>query len=147
MEQYNTCMSENRYKDQIDTDMADGTKAGVQHIGSNIVFFNTTNNKQVTLKNPVIDLAKGQITAVIPEASADPMAVLTIANASDLKAKKTNDRKAAIRTTAYTGATLNLAPGIAAALASLLGLPAGALPDAAAFGTADVSLYSKLKKK
>lgn len=30
MEKYNTCMSENRYKDQIDTDMADGTKAGVQ---------------------------------------------------------------------------------------------------------------------
>ncbi len=30
MNKYNTCMSENRYKDQIDTDMADGTKAGVQ---------------------------------------------------------------------------------------------------------------------
>ncbi len=124
-----------------------GTKDGVQHTGSNIVFFNTTNNKQVTLKNPVIDLAKGQITAVIPEASADPMAVLTISNASALTAKKTNDRKAGNRTTAYAGATLSLAPGIAAALVTLLGLPAGALPDAAAFGSADVTLYSKIKKK
>lgn len=124
-----------------------GTKDGVQHTGSNIVFFNTTNDKQVTLKNPVIDLAKGQITAIIPEASADPMAVLTISNASDLKAKKTKDRKAGNRTTAYAGASLSLAPGIAAALVSLLELPAGALPDGAAFGSADVSLYSKIKKK
>lgn len=30
MDKYNTCMSENRYKGQIDTDMADATKAGVQ---------------------------------------------------------------------------------------------------------------------
>ena len=30
MTKYNTCMSENRYKAQIDADMADGAKAGVQ---------------------------------------------------------------------------------------------------------------------
>lgn len=30
MTKYNTCMTENRYKDQIDADIADGTKAGVQ---------------------------------------------------------------------------------------------------------------------
>jgi hypothetical protein len=75
------------------------------------------------------------------------MVALTITNAADLKAKKSNDRKAGNRTTKYEGATLSLAPGIAAALVSLLELPAGALPDGAAFGSADVSLYSKLKKK
>ncbi|OGC44213.1 hypothetical protein A2400_02320 [candidate division WS6 bacterium RIFOXYB1_FULL_33_14] len=30
MSKYDTCMSENRYKDAIDADMADGSKAGVQ---------------------------------------------------------------------------------------------------------------------
>lgn len=124
-----------------------GTKDGVQHVGSNIVFFNTTNDKQVVLRNPVIDLAKGQITAVIPQASADSMAVLTITNAADLKPKATNNRKAGTSTTTYTGASLALAPGIAKALASLLGLPEGALPEAAAFGSADVTLYGKYKKK
>ena len=29
-------------------------KAGVQHVGSNIIFFNTANNQFLTLKNPVI---------------------------------------------------------------------------------------------
>lgn len=124
-----------------------GTKSGVQHTGSNIVFFNTANDKQVTLQNPVIDLAKGQISAVIPQASATAMAVLTISNASTLKAKVTNDRKGGMRTTAYQGATLSLAPGIGAALASLLGLPAGSLPEGAGFGSADVSLYSKIAKR
>lgn len=124
-----------------------GTKSGVKHVGSNIVFFNTSNDMQVTLKNPVIDLAKGQVSAVIPEASADAMAVLTISNASTLKAKVTNDRKGGLRTTAYQGATLSLAPGIAAALASLLGLPEGSLPEGAGFGSADVSLYSKMSKR
>ena len=123
------------------------TKSGVQHVGSNIVFFNTANDKQVQLRNPVIDLAKGQITAVIPQASMDAMPVLTITNASALKAKVTNDRKGGTRTTAYEGATLSIAPGIAAALVSLLGLPEGALPDGAGFGSANVTLYSKLAKK
>jgi hypothetical protein len=123
------------------------TKSGVQHVGSNIVFFNTANDKQVQLRNPVIDLAKGQITAVIPQASMDAMPILTITNASALKAKVTNDRKGGTRTTAYEGATLSLAPGIAAALVSLLGLPEGALPDGAGFGSANVTLYSKLAKK
>ncbi len=47
--------------------------------------------------------------------------------------------------TAYAGTTLVLAPGVAATIASVLGLPAGSLPDGLAFGTADVTLYSKLK--
>jgi hypothetical protein len=124
-----------------------GTKTGVAHVGSTVVFFNTTNNKQVELRNPVIDLAKAEISAVIPQVSTTAMTVLKIANAADLKAKVTKDRKAGVRSTKYEGASLTLAPGIAAALVTLLGLPAGALPEAAAFGSADVSLYSKIKKK
>jgi hypothetical protein len=124
-----------------------GTKAGVQHIGSNIVFFNTTNNRQVQLQNPVINLTTGQVTAGIPQADSKSMPVLTITNASTLKPTKTNDRKAGIRTSNYKGATLALAPGIGAALSSLLGLPEGTLPEAAAFGTADITLNSKIAKK
>jgi hypothetical protein len=41
---------------------------------------------------------------------------------------------------------LSLAPGIAAAISTILGLPADSLPDAAAFGSTDVSLYSTIKK-
>ena len=43
-------------------------KSGVQHLGSNIVFFNTANNAQLQLRNPVIDLGKGVITATVPQA-------------------------------------------------------------------------------
>ena len=120
-------------------------KAGVEHVGSNIIFFNTTNNQFLTLKNPVIDLAKGVVSATVPQAGNESVDVLTITNASKAKPKVTNDKKTKQRTTAYTGATLILAPGVAATIASVLGLPAGSLPDGLAFGTADVSLYSKLK--
>ena len=124
-----------------------GTKSGVAHVGSTVVFFNTANNKQVELRNPLIDLAKAEVSAVIPQVSTTPMAVLSISNAAALKAKVTNDRKGGVRSTKYEGASLTLAPGIAAALVSLLGLPAGALPEGASFGSADVSLYKKIKKK
>lgn len=124
-----------------------GTKSGVRHVGSNIVFFNTTNNRQVQLTNPVINLTTGQVTAGIPQANSNSMAVLTITNGATLKPAVSNDRKAGLRTTAYKGAALSLAPGIGAALASLLGLPEGSLPDGAAFGSADVSIYSKIAKK
>lgn len=120
-------------------------KAGVQHVGSNIVFFNTANNQQLSLKNPVIDLAKGVVSATVPQAGDAKIDVLTITNAAQAKPKITNDKKAKQRTTAHTGATLVLAPGVAATIASVLGLPAGSLPDGLAFGTADVTLYSKLK--
>jgi hypothetical protein len=124
-----------------------GTKSGVQHIGSNIVFFNTTNDRQVRLQNPVINLTTGQVTAGIPEADSKSMAVLTITNAKTLKPKITNDRKVGTSTTAYKEAVLVLAPGIGAALSSLLGLPEGSLPDGAGFGTTDVSIYAKIAKK
>ena len=120
-------------------------KAGLQHGGSNIIFFNTANNQQLTLRNPVIDLAKGVVSATVPQAGDAVVDVLTITNASKAKPKVSNDKKAKQRTTAYTGATLVLAPGVAATIASVLGLPAGSLPDGLAFGTADVTLYSKLK--
>lgn len=124
-----------------------GTKTGVEHIGSNIVFFNTSNNKQVQLRNPLIDLKKGEISAVIPQATGQATPVLKITNADQLKAGITNDRKAQLKTTAYKGAALSLAPGIGAALTTLLGLPDGAIPEGLAFATADVTLYSTLKVK
>jgi len=120
-------------------------KAGVQHVGSNIIFFNTANNQHLTLRNPVIDLSKGVVSATVPQAGNAKVDILTITNAATAKPKITNDRKAKLRTTAYTGTTLVLAPGVAATIANVLGLPAGSLPDGLAFGTADVSLYSKLK--
>ena len=120
-------------------------KAGVQHIGSNIIFFNTANNQYLTLRNPVIDFAKGIVSAIVPQAAGAKVDVLTITNASTAKPKITNDKNTKLRTTAYTGTTLVLAPGVAATIASVLGLPAGSLPDGLAFGTADVTLYSKFK--
>jgi hypothetical protein len=124
-----------------------GSKSNVQHVGTNIVFYNTTNKRQVQLQNPVINLTTGQITAGIPQANSKSMAVLTISNASALKATVTNDRKTGLRTTAYKGAVLTLAPGIGAALSSLLDLAEGSLSESAAFGTADISLYGKITKK
>lgn len=120
-------------------------KAGVQHGGSNIIFFNTANNQYLTLSNPVIDLAKGVVSATVPQAAGAKVDILTITNASTAKPKVTNDKKVKQRTTAYTGTTLVLAPGVAATIATVLGLPAGSLPDGLAFGTADVTLYTKLK--
>ena len=89
--------------------------------------------------------AAGVVSATVPQAGNAKIDVLTITNASTAKPKITNDRKAKLRTTAYMGTTLVLAPGVAATIASVLGLPAGSLPDGLAFGTADVSLYSRLK--
>jgi hypothetical protein len=121
-------------------------KSGVQHLGSNIVFFNTSNNLQLQLRNPVINLKTGVISAVIPQAANASMTVLTITNAGTLKAKVTTDRKAGLRTTLYANAALAIAPGVGAAISGILGLPEGALPDGTKFGTADVTLYSKAPK-
>ncbi len=123
-----------------------GTKSGVQHVGSNIVFFNTANNSQVQLRNPIIDLATGVVTATIPQASNQSLTVLTIRNSAELKAKVSTDKKTRIRSTAYTGATLSLAPGVAATLSELLGLPVNTLTESANFGSADVTLKRVVKK-
>ena len=124
-----------------------GTKTGVEHTGSNIVLFNTANNSQIVIKNPVIDLKAGIVKAVIPQASAEAITLFTVTNAKDLKAKITNDKKSKLRTTAYDGAKLALAPGLAASISSLLGLPVGSLPDGLAFASASVSLYSAIKTR
>ncbi len=124
-----------------------GAKKGVKHVGSNIVFFNTANNKQVQLKNPIIDLGKGTVSAVIPQGSGEVTTVLQITNASTLTPAITKDRKTSLKTTAYKGVALSLAPGIGAALSTLLELPEGSIPENLAFATADVSLYSALKAK
>lgn len=119
---------------------------GMQHTGSNIVFFNTSNNLQLVLRNPVIDISAGVVKAIVPQAGDQTLAILSISNASTLKAKITNDRKGGLRTTAYKDATLVLAPGVAATIATTLGLPANALPDGLAFGSTDVTLYSKIAR-
>ncbi len=123
-----------------------GTEAGVAHVGSNIVLFNTSNNSQVVIKNPVIDLKSGVVKVVVPQASAQAITLFTITNAKELKAKVTNDKKAKLRTTSYEGAKLALAPGLAASIVSLLSLPEGSLPDGLAFASASISLYSPIKK-
>lgn len=123
-----------------------GTKTGVQHVGSNIAIFNTTNNSQVLIKNPLIDLKNAVVNGVVPQLGTQAIAIFTITNAKDLKAKVTNDRKAKLRTTSYEGVKLSLAPGVAATLVTALGLPAGALPEGLAFASASVSLYSPIKK-
>lgn len=120
-------------------------KSGVQHLGSDIVFFNTSNDRQLQLRNPVIDLKTGVVRATLPQAENQTMSVLTITNAATLKPKITSDRKAKLRTTAYTGATLSFAPGIAAAISSILLLPANTLQEAAVFGSTDVALYTKIR--
>jgi len=111
------------------------------------VLFNTSNYSHIVIKNPVIDLKAGIVKAVIPQASAEAITLFTVTNAKDLKAKITNDKKSKLRTTAYDGAKLALAPGLAASLSSLLGLPVGSLPDGLAFASASVSLYSAIKNR
>lgn len=123
-----------------------GSKGVIQHTGSNLVFFNTTNNQQVQLRNPSIDLKRGLINAVIPQAGGQASPVLAITNAKELKPKVTTDRSTGLRTTTYSGAKLALAPGIGSSLSSLLGLPAGSLADGARFGSADITLNSAAKR-
>ena len=119
---------------------------GVQHKGSNIVFFNTNNNLQLVLRNPVIDLGAGEVKAIVPQAADQTLTILKISNAATLTPKITNDRKAGLRNTSYKDASLVLAPGVAATIATTLGLPANSLPEGLAFGSTDVTIYSKLAR-
>lgn len=125
-----------------------GTKGGVKHVGSMLVLFNTGNNRQVQLKNPVIDVSKGVVTATIPQStSSGPIPVFTIANAVSLKPSVKTDRRAGLRTTAYSGAELVIAPGVGPVLESLLGLPSGPLADGASLATADVTLNTTVPRR
>lgn len=124
-----------------------GTKAGVQHIGSNLVLFNTNNNNQLLLRNPLIDLRKGVVTAIIGQGNSQAVSIFTITNAADLKPKIVNDKKSKLRTTSYEGAKLAFAPGVAASVTSLLGMPEGSLAEGVAFASAGVTLHSPIKTK
>ncbi len=121
-----------------------GTKSGVQHLGSVLVVYNTSNNQQVQLQNPVINLTQGVVTATVPQAGGQSIPVFTISNAAALKPVVKTDRKARIRTTTYAGAQLVIAPGVGAVLNSTLGLPAGTIADGSSFATAEVTLNSVL---
>lgn len=114
-------------------------RSTVQHRGGSIVLFNTANDQQVVVQNPAIDLAKGVVTARVPGVGAN-VTVFRITNPA--KVKKTTTTEDGLRKTAYTGAKLALAPGVADVIVAGLGLPAGSLPDGAAFGTADVTVFS-----
>lgn len=122
-------------------------KSTLEHLGSNIVFFNTANNKQVQLRNPSINLSTGDVTATITQAENKALKVFTISNLSDLKAKITDDKSAKTRTTAYAGANLALAPGIAQSLNTLLELPVGTIAEGLNFATADLTIIGKLAKR
>lgn len=119
---------------------------GMQHTGSNIVFFNTINNLQLVLRDPVIDISAGVVKAIVPQAGDQTLTILNISNAATLKPTVVNDRKGGIRSTAYKGATLVLAPGVAGTITTTLGLTAGVLPEGLAFGSTDVTIYSKIAR-
>jgi hypothetical protein len=123
------------------------SKAGRQHIGSTLVFFNTANNKEIQLRNPVINLATGVVTALLTPDSNVATTILTIPNASTVKPKIKNDRPSRSKTSAYTGVQLVIAPGVAAVISSLLGLPDGAIGDGTPFGSADLTIYSAISKR
>ncbi len=120
-------------------------KDGVQHAGSNIVLFNTANDRQVLLRNPVIDLKKGLVAATIPQAGDKPITILLISNADSLKAKRSTDKAAGVRSRTFAAASMSFAPGVAETLTSLLGLPSGAIAEGSLFATADVTLKKRVR--
>ena len=114
------------------------SKNTVKHVGSTLVLFNTTTNKQVELRNPVVDLSSGTVRAAV---GVGPVTtVFTITNAKTLKPVVKKDASTGIRTSMYDGVELSLAPGIAAAVVDGLGLPVGSLADGSKFATATVTL-------
>jgi len=121
-----------------------GTKAGVQHVGSMLAFFNSASNTLVQLQNPVIDLSTGTMSAVIPQTSGSRRPILRISNAAALKPSVKTDRKAGLRVTTYSGAQLDFMPGVSVVLEDLLNLPKGTLSDDAAFATTDITLNTPI---
>ena len=113
-----------------------GSSPTVKHQGSTLVLFNTTGDRQVELRNPVIDLRSGVVRAAVGDAGkATP--VFRIPNASTLKPSVKDG------VTTISGARLTVAPGVGAVVESGLGLPAGSLPDGTLFATADVTLQGR----
>ena len=113
-------------------------KKTVKHVGSTLVLFNTTTNKQVELRNPAVDLKSGTVRAAV--GTGPVTTVFTITNAKSLKPVVKKDASTGIRTSMYDGVELSLAPGIAAAVVDGLGLPAGSLAEGSPFATATVTL-------
>lgn len=113
-----------------------GSSPTVRHQGSTLVFFNTNGDRQVELRNPVIDLRTGAVKAAVGD-SARAVTVMRIPNAQKLKPVVVDG------VTNIKGARLVLAPGVGAVVEAGLGLPAGSLPDGTTFGTADVTLQAK----
>jgi len=114
------------------------SKSTVKHVGSTLVLFNTTTNKQVELRNPTINLSAGTVRAAV---GAGPVTtVFMITNAKTLKPVVKKDASTGTSTTMYDGAELSLAPGIAGALVDGLGLPLGSLVAGSQFATATVPI-------
>ncbi len=120
------------------------SKTRVRHLGSTVVIFNTANDRQVQLQNPVIDLKEGVVRAVVPQANEAAITIFRISNLSSLKAESSTDKATGIRTRKFVAANLNFAPGVAETVVGLLGLPSGALPDQALFAVADISLKKRV---
>lgn len=113
-----------------------GSSPTVKHQGSTLVLFTTAGDRQVELRNPVIDLKSGVVRAAVGDA-AKATAVFRIPNASKLKSSVKDG------VTTISGARLTVAPGVGAVVESGLGLPAGSLPDGTLFATADVTLQGR----
>lgn len=113
-----------------------GTTPNVKHQGSTMVLFNTNGDRQVELRNPVIDLRAGVVKASVGDADR-AITVMRIPNAKKLKPTVKDG------VTTISGARLVLAPGVGAVVESGLGLPAGSLPDGSLFATADVTLQAR----
>lgn len=113
-----------------------GSSPTVRHQGSTLVLFNTAGDRQVELRNPIIDLRSGVVRAAVGD-SGKATTVFRIPNAGKVK-QSTKDG-----VTTISGARLVLAPGVGAVVESGLGLPAGSLPDGTLFATADVTLQGR----
>lgn len=113
-----------------------GSSPTVKHQGSTLVLFNTAGDRQVELRNPIVDLRSGVVRAAVGD-SGKATTVFRIPNAGKVK-QSTKDG-----VTTISGARLVLAPGVGAVVESGLGLPAGSLPDGTLFATADVTLQGR----
>ena len=113
-----------------------GSSPTVKHQGSTLVLFNTAGDRQVELRNPIIDLRSGVVRAAVGDAG-KATTVFRIPNAGKVK-QSTKDG-----VTTISGARLTVAPGVGSVVESGLGLPAGSLPDGTLFATADVTLQGR----
>lgn len=120
-------------------------RTGFEHQGSIISFFNLNNDRQLDLKNPVIDLEKGQVLASLTDDAKALTPIFTITNVDEIESKRSVDRTMKLRIRQLVGVKMNLAPGVAGTIASSLNLPAGILTEGLEFASADVSIKRKLK--